>query len=62
MSYRLDLNCADRVRFAEVSSKLGIDGESLAKLLIHDFFERVGVKNPSKSVVMQRKNCRTRRV
>lgn len=61
MSYRLDLNCADRVRFAEVASKLGMDGESLAKLLIHSFFERTGVKNPSKRAVMQRKNCRTHR-
>ena len=62
MSYRLDLNCADRVRFADVASKLGKDGESLAKLLIHSFFQRTGVKNPSKSVVLLRKNCRTRRV
>lgn len=62
MSYRLDLNCADRVRFAEVASKLGMDGESLAKLLIHSFFQRTGVKNPSKRVVLQRKNCGTRRV
>jgi hypothetical protein len=48
MAYRLELSCADRVRFAEVSAKLGISGADLVQTLLHDFFQRTGVKNPSK--------------
>jgi hypothetical protein len=62
MAYRLNLNCADRVRFAEVASKLKLDGESLARLLIHDFFARAGVKNPSESTALARQSRRAIRV
>lgn len=62
MSYRIKLNCADRVRFSEVASKLGIDGEELVKVLLHDFFSRKGVKNPSKESKNTRKFQHTQRV
>lgn len=48
MPYRVNLNCADRVRYAEVSAMLGLDGDKLIKSLLHDFFARQGVKNPSR--------------
>lgn len=55
MAYRVNLNCADRVRYAEVSAMLGLDGDKLIKTLLHDFFAMRGVKNPARRSHTQRK-------
>ena len=50
MAYRINLNnlsCADRVRYEQAATDLGLDGEELIKALVHSFFESRGVKNPS---------------
>lgn len=47
MAYRVELNCADKIRFAEVSKELGLDGDELVKTLFRAFLDRRGVKNPS---------------
>ena len=62
MVYRVNLNCADRVRYAEVANELGLDGDKLIKTLIHDFFARMGVKNPSRTSTIRRKFHNARKV
>ena len=64
MAYRIDLNlnCADRARYAQAAKDMGLDGKELVIALVHSFFESRGVKNPSSSSKFQKKIRRTRRV
>ncbi len=64
MAYRinLNLNCADRARYAQAVKDMGLDGEKLVIALIRSFFESRGVKNPLSSSNIPKKIHRTRRV
>ncbi len=62
MSYKLNLNCADQVRFTQAIADTGLTEDDLVKVLVRDFFARMGVKNPTRRTPSPRKICRSRRV
>lgn len=62
MSYKLNLNCADKVRFTQAIADTGLTEDDLVKVLVRDFFARMGVKNPTRRTLSPRKIYRSRRV
>lgn len=64
MAYRinLNLNCADRARYAQAAKDMGIDEGKLVIALVRSFFESRGVKNPSDGSNSKKKNYHTSRV
>lgn len=62
MGYRVDLSCADRVRYNTAVAEMGLDGDELIKTLLHDFFDRSGVKNPVRRPLVRRRTKNARKV
>lgn len=58
----LNLNCADRARYAQAVKDMGLDGNELVIALVRSFFDSRGVKNPLSNSNFPKKIHRTRKV